>query len=250
MGAYSEYLLDVANISIIEPKTGLQLATATLKSHNISQSVDSSDIRGGQGNEMLTRIKSNKTVTITIEDVCHNRDFIALAMGSEIEKKTNFEGRTVAKDYVVGNPATSITLKPKPKTGITTIKYWGADGVVKDGTVQDTKLTLQGATQGDVITVQSYEYVVTEAEYVAIASNKFSGTYMLVMEEPVVDLDLNVVAYKKSVFPRVQADDSFELAGSSERAESTISYTFTALKTKGANELGYFYYEPETTAKP
>lgn len=246
MGAYSEYLLDVANISIIDNATQMQLATATLKTHNISQSVDTSDIRGGQGNELLTRIKSNKTVTITIEDVCHNRDFLALAMGSTVEKaKTNFVGHTVAKEYTI-ETANEITLSPAPKATTATIKCWDSKGKAVDGNWATNKLTVTGAQKGEVYTVGSYEYEVKTGDFVAISSNKFSGTYMLVMEEPVVDLDLNVVAYKKSVFPRVQADDSFELSGSSERSEKTISYTFTALKTKGANELGYFYYEKPT----
>lgn len=245
MGAYSEYLLDVAEITIIDNATGVQYATATLKSHNISQSVDTSDIRGGQGNELLTRIKSNKTVTITVEDVCHNRDFIALSMGSAVEKdKQNFDGYTVAKDYVVGAKVTEIELEPAPKVGVTEVIYWLPDGTAKKGNVQSGKLTIDTAKQGDVITVGSYGYTVTKGDLVSITSNKFSGTFTLVMEEPVTDLDLNVIAYKKSVFPRVQADDSFELAGSAERSESTISYTFTALKTKGVDELGYFYYEP------
>ena len=241
MGAYSEYLLDVANISIIENKTGLQLATATLKSHNISQSVDTSDIRGGQGNELLTRIKSNKTVTITIEDVCQNRDFLAMAMGSTVESKKAITGRTVAKEYVYGG--SEITLAPVPKSETDTVTYW-VNGEKKTKALVGGKLTPESAEEGDVVTVGSYEYSATAGDYIGIFSDKFSGTYTLVMEEPVVDLDLNVVAYKKSVFPRVQADDSFELGGSSERAEKTISYTFTALKTKGSNELGYFYYEP------
>lgn len=244
MGAYSEYLLDVADITIIDNATGVQYATATLKSHNISQSVDTSDIRGGQGNELLTRIKSNKTVTITIEDVCHNRDFIAMAMGSEVKTNQSLTGRTVAKEYTYATGG--IELKPTPKASSGNIKCWDATGKAVEGTIQGGKLTLQSVNQGALITVGSYEYAVTGAELVSIASNKFSGTFTLVMEEPVVDLDLNVVATKKSVFPRVQADDSFELAGSSERSESTISYAFTALKTKGSDELGYFYYEPVT----
>lgn len=241
MGAYSEYLLDVCNISLIDNATQLQLATATLKSHNISQSVDTTDIRGGQGNEVLTRIKSNKTVTITIEDVCHNRDFIAMAMGSKVEGSKAITGRTVAKEYSFVSGG--ITLSPTPKSTSGTIKCWDSKGKAVDGTITSGKLTITGANPGDVVTVGSYEYAATDGDYIAISSNKFSGTFTLVMEEPVVDLDLNVIGYKKSVFPRVQADDSFELAGSSERAESTISYTFTALKTKGSDELGYFYYE-------
>lgn len=246
MGAYSEYLLDVANISIIDNASGLQLATATLKSHNISQSVDTTDVRGGQGNELLTRIKSNKTVTITIEDVCHNRDFIAMAMGSEVKAQQNFDGHTVAKEYTYATAG--ITLNPAPKATDGKIKCWTADGKLVEGTYATNKLTVTEAKEGEVITVGSYVYQVTKGDRIAISSSKFSGTFTLVMEEPVLDLDLNVVAYKKSVFPRVQADDSFELTGSSERTEKTVSYTFTALKTKGVDELGYFYYEPVSAA--
>lgn len=240
MGAYSEYLLDVANITLIDNTTQLQLATATLKSHNISQSVDTTDIRGGQGNEVLTRIKSNKTVTITIEDVCHNRDFIAMAMGSAVETKSSFDTYTVAKDYTFTSG--QITLDPAPKNQTQEVTYW-VNGKKQKTALAAGKLTPTGASAGDTVTIGSYLYAAKAGELVSISSNKFSGTFTLVMEEPVVDLDLNVVGYKKSVFPRVQADDSFELSGSSERAESTISYTFTALKTKGSDELGYFYYE-------
>lgn len=242
MGAYSEYLLDVANISIIENKTGLQLATATLKSHNISQSVDSSDIRGGQGNELLTRIKSNKTVTITIEDVRHNRDFLAMAMGSSVESKKSITGLTVAKDYIYDG-STPIDLVPAAKDDSATVTYW-INGEKKSTALVSGQLTPEGASENDVVTIGSYEYSATGGDYIGIFTDKFSGTYTLVMEEPVIDLDLNVIANKKSVFPRVQADDSFELGGSAERTEKTISYTFTALKAKGTNELGYFYYEP------
>lgn len=242
----SEYLLDVAKAYLIENATGFECATGTLKSHTISQSVDTSDIRGGQGNELLTRIKTNKTVTITLEDVCHNRDFIAMAMGSKVADGANFDTHTVAKDYTVGSAANEITLKPAPKNGVSKIKYWAADGSQKEGTVTSGKLTIQGAKQGDIITVGSYLYTATAGDLVSISSNKFSGTYTLILEEPVIDLNLEVIAYKKSVFPRVQADDSFELAGGSERGEKTISYTFTALKTPGVDELGYFYYEKPT----
>lgn len=242
----SEYLLDVAKAYLIENATGFECATGTLKSHTISQSVDTSDIRGGQGNELLSRIKSNKNVTITLEDVCHNRDFIAMAMGSEVKAQQNFETHTVAKDYVVGATATEITLDPAPKAGTTKIKYWAADGSQKEGTVSNSKLTIAGAKQGEVITVGSYLYTAKAGDLISIASSKFSGTYTLILEEPVIDLNLDVIAYKKSVFPRVQADDSFELVGGSERGEKTMSYTFTALKTPGVDELGYFYYEKAT----
>lgn len=242
----SEYLLDVAKAYLIENATGFECATGTLKSHTISQSVDTSDIRGGQGNELLSRIKSNKTVTITLEDVCHNRDFIAMAMGSGLEAKADkaFDTHTVAKDYTY--VTAGITLNPAPKATSGTIKCWNKEGKLVSGTLQNGKLTVTGAQDGDVITVGSYLYQAKAGDLIKISSSKFSGTYTLILEEPVINLDLEVIATKKSVFPRVQADDSFELVGGSERGEKTMSYTFTALKTPGVDELGYFYYEKPT----
>lgn len=43
----------------------------------------------------------------------------------------------------------------------------------------------------------------------------------------------------------VLPNDSFTLDGSSERAEKTISYTFTVGLEAGRDELGYVVYIPE-----
>ena len=56
-----EFLLSVADVLLLD-KEGHQLASATLKSHNMSQTVDSTDIRAGQNNDILATIKNNKTI--------------------------------------------------------------------------------------------------------------------------------------------------------------------------------------------
>ena len=47
-----EFLLSVADVLLLD-KDGNQLASATLKTHNMTQSVDSTEIRGGQRNDVL-----------------------------------------------------------------------------------------------------------------------------------------------------------------------------------------------------
>ena len=46
-----EFLLSVADVLLID-KDGHQLASATLKSHNMTQSVDTTEIRAGQANDV------------------------------------------------------------------------------------------------------------------------------------------------------------------------------------------------------
>ena len=79
-----EFLLSVADVLLLD-KDGNQLASATLKSHNMTQSVDTTEIRGGQRNDVLATIKNNKTIEVTIEDVQQQRDFIAMMLGAEIQ---------------------------------------------------------------------------------------------------------------------------------------------------------------------
>ena len=43
-----EYLFAVADAILVDEETGIQLATSSLKSHNIAQSVDTTEIKAGQ----------------------------------------------------------------------------------------------------------------------------------------------------------------------------------------------------------
>ena len=64
-----ELLLSVADVLLVDIDTGMEYATASLKSHNISQTVDTSEIRAGRNNAVVATLESNKTITVEIEDV-------------------------------------------------------------------------------------------------------------------------------------------------------------------------------------
>ena len=69
-----ELLLSVADVLLIDNKSGLEYASATLASHNISQSVDSSEIRAGRKNAVICTLESNKTITICMNIFHFNCD--------------------------------------------------------------------------------------------------------------------------------------------------------------------------------
>ena len=57
-----ELLLSVADVTLIEltkDNEGYEYATASLKSHNISQTVDTSEIRAGRKNAVIATLESN-----------------------------------------------------------------------------------------------------------------------------------------------------------------------------------------------
>ena len=244
-----EFLLSVADVLLLD-KDGNQLASATLKSHNMSQTVDTTEIRAGQANDVLATIKNNKTIEVTIEDVQQKHDFIAMMLGADQRKLTgseSVEAYVMPQGYkVVG---TKITLPADPKSGEEVIATH-ADGtpVGTDGkiTISSKEATLTGVQDGEIVYVSGYAYnAPVNSIQMNIASDKFAGSFKMILDEQVFDADMQLIARKQTVFHKVIPNDSFTLDGSAERAEKTTSYTFTVALEPGQEDLGYVLYIPE-----
>lgn len=228
-----EFLLSVADVLLLD-KDGNQLASATLKSHNMSQSVDTTEIRGGQRNDVLATIKNNKTIEVTIEDVQQQRDFIAMMLGAQIQAGQTIDAYVLPQGLTVKSGAVTLPQTPKNEEDVV---YTKADGTPVE------KTAISGLQDGEIIFCSGYTYE-AQAEKMVIASDKFAGSFKMVLDEQVFDADMQVVARKQTVFHKVIPNDSFTLEGSAERAEKTISYTFTVALEAGQQELGYIAYIP------
>lgn len=226
-----EFLLSVADVLLLDDK-GNQLASATLKSHNMTQSVDTTEIRGGQSNDVLATIKNNKTIEVTIEDVQQQRDFIAMMLGAEIQEGATVDAYVLPQGLVVNGG--KVELPHPPKAGEQVV-YTKADGTVIE------ESAFSSMANGDIVFCSGYAYE-AQAEKMAIASDKFAGSFKMVLDEQVFNEDMQVVARKQTVFHKVIPNDSFTLDGSAERAEKTISYTFTVALEQGQQDLGYVIY--------
>ena len=228
-----EFLLSVADVLLLD-KDGNQLASATLKSHNMTQSVDTTEIRGGQRNDVLATIKNNKTIEVTIEDVQQQRDFIAMMLGAEIQAGQKVDAYVLPQGLTVKGG--KVTLPQEPKSGETVV-YTKPDGTP----VEEDAISSLG--DGEIVFCSGYKYE-ADAEKMVIASDKFAGSFKMVLDEQVFDADMQVIARKQTVFHKVIPNDSFTLEGSAERAEKTISYTFTVALESGQQDLGYIAYIP------
>ena len=218
-------LLGVADALVIT-KSGLQIAAGTLSSTSIDMSTDISDIRAGRGNKLIGRIKTNKNVSVTIEDLEQTPEFQALVSGAEI-KSGAITAYVMPKEvkYVTDG----ITLEQTPiETKIPCIKL--KDGSKVDGTVAGGKLTVTGATAGDAILVGAYTYNATSAKHFKVQAGKFAENVTVVLEEDVYDGEtMQIIGRKQTILENCSVDENFSLAGSREISETTASYTFTAL---------------------
>lgn len=240
-----EYLLTVANVMLLDKKTKAQLATATLKTNSMSQSVTSSEIRAGQFNSVLTTINSDKTIAYTIEDVCQKREFIAMMLGSSITKEASVEAYVLPQVMVVGAEG-KVTL---PETPLNTaeVKFSRAEGESVTATVSGKEATLTGASEGDEVYVSGYAYT-TSADTIVMSTDKFAGEYILVLDELIFGQDMSIIGRKQTILNNVTPDQNFTLDASSEIAEGTTSYTFTAKASVGSTEIGKILYLPYVEA--
>ena len=243
-----EFLLSVADVLLMDAK-GNQLASATLKSHNMSQTVDTTEIRAGQANDVLATIKNNKTIEVTIEDVQQKHDFIAMMLGAKIETGATVDAYVLPQGLTVKSNKVELPQTPKAGEKVVVTK---ADGTALDGaSVSGKEITgLSGLNDGDIVYISGYAYSApADNMKMAIASDKFAGSFKMVLDEQVFNADMQIIARKQTVFYKVIPNDSFTLDGSAERAEKTTSYTFTVALEQGREDLGYVLYVPEGAAE-
>ena len=242
-----ELLLSVADITLIDNETKVEYATASLKSHNISQSVDTSEIRAGRKNAVVATLESNKTITVEIEDVHANRDWLAIAMDAELESKTSVDVRVLPQKLKVADDMTiELSKAPKHSDDVQVLK----DGVKLKATIVSKKVTLSlpedessiTLEKGDVVTVMSYVYTAPAADVMAIGGEGVGRSFAMYMEESVFNNDMKVIATKTTYFPRVVPESSFTMEGSSELAEQNMTYSFAVSQAEGEENLGYIYY--------
>lgn len=243
-----EFLLSVADVLLMDAK-GNQLASATLKSHNMSQTVDTTEIRAGQANDVLATIKNNKTIEVTIEDVQQKHDFIAMMLGAKIETGATVDAYVLPQGLTVKSNKVELPQTPKVGEKVVVTK---ADGTALDSaSVSGKEITgLTGLNDGDIVYISGYAYSApADNMKMAIASDKFAGSFKMVLDEQVFNADMQIIARKQTVFYKVIPNDSFTLDGSAERAEKTTSYTFTVALEQGREDLGYVLYVPEGAAE-
>ena len=198
-----EFLLSVADVLLLD-KEGHQLASATLKSHNMSQTVDSTDIRAGQNNDILATIKNNKTIEVTIEDVQQKRDFIAMMMGAEIQTGQTVDAYVLPQAIEVGE-AGAIVLPQEPKTGERVVVEDATGKVLTTtGTGKNLTISQSAPPKGTLVYISGYAYQTEASELMVISSSKFASSYKMILDEQVFDADMQIVARKQTVFHKVK----------------------------------------------
>lgn len=245
--------LSVANFYSYDAKSGLEYYAGTLESHELSKSMDSEEIKGGQDNATLATIDKNTTITLKIVDVCARQDIQALKLGGaikDVEASDNVFLTHMPKNYDVVEEASELVfeLDYEPAPGEEVAIYDNADGKLMTITTdyeitgKKVKIVKDSIKKGDTVFVTGFKYVAPEGTKFFDIKEGSVPAMSTVIEVPLYDEDTQIVAYKQYYFPRTRMNASVTMSGQTEKTKNTDETTIDILKDKSVNYLGRVSY--------
>ena len=247
--------VSVANFYAYDEKSGLEYYSGTLESHELSASAETEEIKGGQGNNVISSIDKAKELTLKIVDVVARQDIEALKLGGEIKAVGSdiVDAFHMPKNYTVTEELStkSITLDAVPKAGEEVLVYNNkTKKVIESSKVQisSNKVTITDPAikAGDTVWVTGFKYqALATDKYAEISSTAFAPTLFVVVEVPLFDTDMSIVATKQYLFPRAKMDSAVTISGQSEKTKNTRETSLKILKDPSVDYLGRVVYKYE-----
>lgn len=247
--------VSVANFYAYDEKSGLEYYSGTLESHELSASAETEEIKGGQGNNVIASIDKAKELTLKIVDVVARQDIEALKLGGEIKAVGSeiVDAFHMPKNYTVTEELStkSITLDAVPKAGEEVLVYNNkTKKVIESSKVQisSNKVTITDPAikAGDTVWVTGFKYqALATDKYAEISSTAFAPTLFVVVEVPLFDTDMSIVATKQYLFPRAKMDSAVTISGQSEKTKNTRETSLKILKDPSVDYLGRVVYKYE-----
>ena len=230
--------VSVADIYFYSRNTGMELFTGTLTQHEITQSVDEEDIKAGRDNAVLATIKKNKQITFTLTDVISRLDQEAFQFGGVVKDVDgNVEAMHMPKNYTVAGG--KVTLDKTPIDGEEVKVYSLKTNKEVPSTLAGNVLTLTGVEEGEIVFVGGFKYVAPDgAKYYDIAADPTTEPMFAVIEVPIYDNDMNLVALKQYHFPKVSMSGNVTKSGQSEKTTPAIQTEVKVLKDNSVDYLG------------
>lgn len=247
---------DTADVTITEKETGKVVLNAEAQLAGITGSISEEDLQGGIGNKKLYKIRTDKSVELTMRSAVADVEYWAMTQGVEVEQAgtglftVNFVGEVVQD---TGGTQTNEIVLPKGAKQGTKARVVLLDGTQESADVvtsltQPTQVAvdLSGVVgtvnPGEKLTV-FYQEEIT-GQRISIDSTKFAGKYRVEYRTIAYDLDTaKVTAEIFFDFPETIPAGEFDIS-----LENGQVYTpeikFSVINPKGADEMGSIMVKP------
>lgn len=253
------YDFTTVNANIVDLDTGVELFSASLKSHSINKTVTKTPLKAGVGGMTWVELEENDDFTVEIQDLQSKVDMEALKLSGSLPVEKSIELTALPKNYTLtsgGSNKLTITLDQEPIAGQTVTVYRTDNGkpIVSSRVSFSTKTltidtsaseeTVDGLAAGNVVMVGSYKYNQDNAKVIDIKAEAVGKNVSLTLEQPIYDANKKVKYYKQYHFFRCSLGSEFTSESSTEMSEQPVSSSFTVLKDPTRDTLGFIAYIP------
>jgi hypothetical protein len=236
---------DVFDVLLVEPDDGSIICTTTLQDANIDVRVNSTDVRGGKGNQLIGVLHSGRDIDIALTDVTFRFDWLAKQFGQDI-----ITGAAIAwafpKWYTATGDTTTgitITLDETPLATNSGIQIYKADGTLisaTDYTISDKTVTFTtGVVSGDKVEVRGYKYTTAATANTIEINNKiFADGKICILETLEIENDETPLAKIQYQFDSAVPTGNVTINTTAERKAVAPQFGLRVLKPETSDVVG------------
>ena len=218
---------EAAEATFFDIVTGAAKVTLkTLKMTEVTTNGETTYAMGGRGNAKLVGFSGNREARVTIQDAIFDNKALAMLTGVPVASSTKSKVKT---EEVTAGAAGKFTLSDLTFDGDVNVN--GATVIAADGVVSTSALTVG---QKALVT---YQYPVAAASTITVTSKDFAGTYKLVLDVVVRDLETGKDFYGQFIAPKVQVENEFTFSFSPDGDPSVLDIPIEILKPANSDVM-------------
>ena len=207
----------------------LVVSLKTLKMTEITTTGETTYAMGGRGNAKLVGFSGNREARVTLQDAIFDNKALEMLTGNEI--LTNQARTRYVTDTITVGENGAFTLSDASYDG--NIEVAGMTVPVTDGAVTSSSVPVGTYTV-------AYQTAVTGASVMTVTSKDFAGTFKLVVDVVVRDLDTGTDYYGQFIAPKVQVENEFTFSFSPDGDPSVLDIPIEILKATNSDNMYEF----------
>lgn len=250
---------DAGNATFFDKKDGHAIVTLrTLKTSGVETTGETTYARGGFGNAKLVGFSSNREATLSLTDAIFDNLAMAMLTGNDAETGAKEVYKEESHKVVGGK----ITLEKTPVGNLISVYELDSGGnndkelTIGDPTtnpdeytITSKDLTVDASLNGKNIRVYYKVTTDTDATTVKVTSDKFGGTFKVIVDLLVRDEETQQDYAAQLIIPNCKFEDSFNFDLSVDGDPASLDLTMEILKDPVSTDMWEMViYDDETIA--
>lgn len=203
------------------------VALKTLKMTEVTTTGETTYAIGGRGNAKLVGFSGNREARVTIQDAIFDNKALAMLTGNPIKPAAQRD--RVFNEEIVSTEG-AFALSDLTFTG--SVAY-SVDGEDATGSATDGVVTVADLPAGTRVSASWTKPVSSQA--ITVTANDFAGTYKLVLDVVVRDLETGKDFYGQFIAPKVQVENDFTFSFAPDGDPSVMDIPIEILKDTNSN---------------